>query len=114
MDGRTLLVCAEQGFGDTIQFLRYVNELRERGENVLFEAQSELCPLLNCSGMSNVIAAGAPLPPFDVHVPILQLPRLFHTTLDTIPARVPYLTADQRLVAHWREKLADIKALGLA
>ena len=66
------------------------------------EVQPALVPLLRASGLTGVIAGGTPLPRFDVHIPLLSLPGVLGTTLETIPASVPYLAADPRLLKHWR------------
>ena len=58
-----------------------------------------------CPGLDRLIATGAPLPPFDAHVPLASLPGLLGTTLETVPAAVPYLTADPALSQRWREEL---------
>jgi len=94
LNGRRLLVFAEQGLGDTIQFARYLPLLAGKGGDVTLECQSSLVDLL--SGMDDgisVIARGDELPPYDVHVPLLSLPGLLGTTLETIPADIPYLKA---------------------
>jgi len=90
--GQTIFVHAEQGVGDTIQFVRYVPMLAERGGRVVLECQPALQPLLaGLPGVHEVIVQGAPLPAFDVQVPLLSLPAIFGTTLKSVPNRVPYL-----------------------
>ena len=106
-EGRSLLVHAEQGFGDTLHFVRYLEKVRARGGRVLFEVQPALVPLLRSSGIEGVVAAGSPLPSFDLHVPLLNLPSIFRTDLTNLPADIPYLTADPRLVKSWRDELAS-------
>ena len=107
--GRTILLHAEQGFGDTIQFCRYAPLVAKRARVVL-EAQPELAPLLrSLHGVGAVVVKGQPLPDFDVHCPLLTLPGLFGTTLATIPADVPYLTADPERVTLWRARLAGLR-----
>lgn len=94
LEGKRLLVYAEQGAGDTIQFVRYVPLLVERGARVILECPRSLVSLLQTlSGVEEVIAKGEASPVADVHCALLSLPRLFRTTLDTIPAKVPYLRA---------------------
>jgi tetratricopeptide (TPR) repeat protein len=88
--GKTILVQAEQGFGDTIQFARYLPLLAARGARVIFQCQRALARLFDAA-----ITVDDPLPAYDCHVPLLSLPRLFDTTLDTIPASVPYLRAPE-------------------
>jgi tetratricopeptide (TPR) repeat protein len=99
---RTLLVHSEQGLGDTLQFVRYVRLAAERGGRVVLAPQGALVPLLRASGVPNVLAQDEPLPPFEVHAPLLSLPLIFGTELASIPADVPYLAADERRVEQWR------------
>jgi tetratricopeptide (TPR) repeat protein len=94
LQGRTILLHAEQGFGDTIQFIRYASLLSERDARVLVECPPELTRLLSTvPGISQIIPKGQPRPPFDVHLPLLSLPRVLETTLETLPNQVPYLQA---------------------
>ena len=92
--GSTLLVYAEEGFGDMFQMLRYVEPARRRVGRVLLEVHAPLLPLMRSSGYSDVIAAGTPLPAFDLRCPILNLPSAFATNLENMPRDVPYLHAD--------------------
>jgi tetratricopeptide (TPR) repeat protein len=109
LKGRTVLLHTEQGLGDTIQFIRYAPLLQQRGGRVVVAAQPALVSLLSrCPGVDQVAARGVTLPSFDVYVPLLSLPALFGTTLATVPAEVPYLAADERLVKHWRRELAAL------
>ena len=108
LEGKTILLYAEQGLGDTIQFVRYVPLVRQRGGTILIECQSSLVRLVaEIVGTDNVFPTGAPLPPFDVRIPLLSLPGLFRTELATVPADVPYLHADPHLVEHWAQELAS-------
>jgi tetratricopeptide (TPR) repeat protein len=103
---RTILLHAEQGFGDTIQFVRYAGLVARRGANVVLEVQPALAALMaGLPGVSAVVGRGEPLPPFDLHCPLLSLPLAFATDLATIPADVPYLTAPCDRVAKWRDRL---------
>jgi hypothetical protein len=106
LEGRTLLVHAEQGFGDTFHFARYLPLVRLRAAKVLFEIQPGLIPLFTASGFEDLVARGDRLPPFDVHVPLLNLPALFATNLENMPRDVPYLKADPARVERWRAALA--------
>ncbi|MBS0559012.1 MAG: tetratricopeptide repeat protein [Proteobacteria bacterium] len=100
--GRTLLIHAEQGFGDTIQFCRYAPLAAARGLRVALEVQTPLVRLLRgLPGVAQVIGRGDPLPPFDLHCPMLSLPLAFGTDLGTIPASVPYLAAAPESAAEW-------------
>ena len=110
-----LLVHAEQGFGDTLQFMRYLVLLRPRVRRIAFECQPELLALLeSLPGLERIVARGDPLPAFDKHVPLMTLPRIFGTTLATVPAEPPYLTVDPARLARWRERLSGSgKRVGL-
>jgi tetratricopeptide repeat protein len=109
--GKTLLLHAEQGFGDTLQFCRYAS-LVGATARVILEVQPSLVRLCSSlAGVAQVIARGDPLPAFDLHCPLMSLPLAVGTTHDTIPARVPYLAADPKLVAGWRERLAGLDGL---
>jgi tetratricopeptide (TPR) repeat protein len=104
--GRTILVHAEQGFGDTIQFVRYAALLAARGARVVLEAPQPLLRLLaSAPGIAEWVAAGAALPRFDCHCPLLSLPRVLATELATIPAATPYLAASPERVGYWRDRL---------
>lgn len=92
--GRTLLLHAEQGFGDTLMFVRYAPRVKALGGRVCLLAQRELADLVaTCAGLDAVIPEGAPLPEFDLQLPLPSLPRVFRTTLGTVPGDVPYLEA---------------------
>lgn len=104
--GKTLLLHYEQGFGDTLQFLRYVPQVAERGGEVVLEVQRPLLRL--CSRFTRwarVIAGGEPRPRYDIQCPLLSLPLAFGTTLETIPHEIPYLHAEAGLVEKWKERL---------
>jgi Flp pilus assembly protein TadD len=112
LQGRTVLLHTEQGLGDTIQFIRYAPLVQRRGGRVMVAAQPALVSLLSrCAGVDQVTARDEALPSFDVYVPLLSLPALFSTTLNTVPAEVPYLAADKGRVAHWRRELAALSGL---
>ncbi|HEY4744740.1 MAG TPA: tetratricopeptide repeat-containing glycosyltransferase family protein, partial [Desulfuromonadaceae bacterium] len=101
--GRTLLVSMEQGRGDMIQFIRYAPLVAAAGGRVVVCAVRELVPLLAAmDGVSQAVDREGPLPAFDVHIPVLDLPRVFGTTVETIPSQVPYLRPDPVKVARWR------------
>ena len=106
LHGKTILLRAEQGLGDTIQFVRYVAPLARAGASVVLEVHPELAPLLSrLPGVKSVIALGAPRPPHDFHCPLGSLPLAFKTTLATVPADIPYLAPDPERVARWRPRL---------
>jgi tetratricopeptide (TPR) repeat protein len=104
--GRTILLHVEQGFGDVFQFIRYVKLLDERGGKAIVECHPQLVQILaGVNGIARLVPLGSALPPFDAYAPLVSLPRIFHTTLTTVPAAVPYLHHDARLVRHWRREL---------
>ena len=107
--GKTILLHAEQGLGDTIQFVRYATLVRQHAARVVVECQPPLLRLLaGCPGIDQLLGAGEELPAFDVHAPLMSLPRICKTTLENIPAGVPYVFPAPALVAQWRERLRAI------
>jgi tetratricopeptide (TPR) repeat protein len=103
---KTILLHAEQGLGDTIQFARYAPLLARTGAKVVLETQPELAGLLaRVAGVAGVVARGEPLPDHDVHCPVGSLPRALRTELATIPGEIPYLTASEERIAKWRERI---------
>ena len=110
--GKTVLLHSEQGFGDTLQFVRYARRLAARGATVLLEVQPPLKSLLSDGeGITQTFARGEPLPRFDLHCPLMSLPLACGTALDTIPAEVPYVRAPADRVAHWRARLGESRSL---
>lgn len=110
--GKTLLVHAEQGFGDTFQFLRYLPLVAERGGQVIFECQHEsLRDILTISlrGTAYVYVRGEALPEAHLQVPLLSLPRIFGTTLETIPASVPYIVPKEQDREVWKTRMHSEK-----
>ena len=96
--GKTLLLRWEQGLGDVIMFGRYAPLVKARGGKVLLEVFDSLVELMaTCPGVDEVIKHGDPIPPFDIQLPLLSLPRIFQTTLDSIPADIPYLSVPDRV-----------------
>ncbi len=89
--GKTILLYAEQGYGDTIQFVRYAPRVVALGARVILEVQPELVRLLSARTDIEVVAHGQPLPAFDLQCPLMSLPLAFRTQLTTIPADIPYL-----------------------
>jgi FkbM family methyltransferase len=109
LEGKTILLHAEQGLGDTLQFVRYAPLLKRRGATVVLQAPPPLLRLLaGAPGIDVLLPEKAPLPPFDVHMPLLSLPLLFGTDLNSIPADVPYLHPDPALVERWQTRLAAL------
>jgi tetratricopeptide (TPR) repeat protein len=112
LDGKTILLHNMQGFGDALQFVRYAKLVQQQGGRVILACEAPLMRLLaSCPGVDRVVDSGQPLEGFDVHVPLLSLPGIFGTTLDSIPARVPYLLPDAKLVEKWKHELSGEKAL---
>jgi tetratricopeptide (TPR) repeat protein len=106
---RTVLLHAEQGLGDTIQFARYVPLLAATGARVVLEVQSELTAMLaRLDGGATVIARGEALPPFDVHCPLGSLPLALRTGFDNVPAQIPYLSTDDAALAKWSGRIGAL------
>ncbi|MBN3758805.1 tetratricopeptide repeat protein [Paraburkholderia sp. Tr-20389] len=108
IEGKTLFVHAEQGFGDTLQFVRFVEPVARRAVRIVLEVQSQLVPLLAPTAEQwrvTVIPQGAPRPRADLQCPLLSLPFALGTELDTIPARTPYLQAPAAARRTWRGSL---------
>ncbi len=106
--GLTILLHAEGGLGDALQFVRYAPLVAARGCRVVLECQGPLRSLFaRLPALAEVVVRGEPLPHFDMHSPLQSLPMVFGTTLDSVPAAVPYLQADASLTELWRKKLAE-------
>ena len=117
LQGKTILLHAEQGLGDTIQFCRYVPMVASLGARVVLQIQPALSGLLkDLKGVDHLTIAGAPVPNADYQCSLLSLPMAFKTKLETIPNAVPYLHSDPNKVARWREILSGHKRprVGLA
>ncbi|KAA1006533.1 tetratricopeptide repeat protein [Paraburkholderia panacisoli] len=110
IDGKTILLHAEQGLGDTLQFCRYAALVSKLGAKVVLEVPAALMRLMTTlDGVDQLVEAGQPLPPFDCHCPLLSLPLAFRTDEASIPAATPYLFADLEAAHAWRERI-DAKA----
>ncbi len=106
--GKTILLHHEQGFGDTIQFVRYAPLLSARGADVIVQAPRELMDLIRrMPGAPEVIPLGAPIPAIDFHIPLMSLPLAFNTTPKTIPANVPYMSASVKVAQVWAERMKE-------
>ncbi|MDZ7890145.1 MAG: tetratricopeptide repeat protein [Rhodoferax sp.] len=113
--GQTILVHAEQGFGDTFQFLRYLPLLAARGAKVLLVVQSDVESLAErVQGLAQLVPNGSELPPFDWQCPLLSLPMAFGTVVETIPAPIPYLSPAPERTTAWRQKLGPARAYRVA
>ncbi|HTQ78203.1 MAG TPA: tetratricopeptide repeat protein [Burkholderiales bacterium] len=106
--GRTVLLHAEQGFGDTLMFARYVPLLAARGARVLLEVQPRLKALMrDTRGATQIAARGEPLPAFDLHCPLPDLPLAFGTTPDRVPPPLS-MTPPAEIAARWAQRLAPL------
>jgi tetratricopeptide (TPR) repeat protein len=118
LEGRTILLHSEQGLGDTLQFVRYVPMVAARGGKVILQCQDEVRRLLaRVSSVEAVYLRDEPLPPFDVQCALMSLPMVFNTRLDSIPAIVPYISADPNDIAKWVSRLPKAESgrrIGLA
>jgi tetratricopeptide (TPR) repeat protein len=115
--GKTILIHAEEGLGDTIQFCRFIPKLAAAGHRIVLEVQAPLLRLCaQLPGAEAVSAAGGALPPHDLQCPLLSVPLVLGTRADTIPAEIPYLEANPYAVARWRGRLASLpgRTVGLA
>jgi tetratricopeptide (TPR) repeat protein len=108
LGGRRILLDCEQGYGDAIQFARYIPVIAGRGGKPILAAQPPLRRLLQTvPGLEGIACPPEPLPPFDVQCPLMSLPYKLGTTLETVPKNVPYVFADPALVAHWRQRFGQ-------
>ena len=108
IEGKTILLYPEQGFGDAIQFVRYVPMVSALGARVLLVCHPKLCELFkSVAGVDSTLTPEQPLPDFDFHAALMSLPLVFKTALNTIPASIPYLSAHEHQVEHWRGRLAS-------
>jgi len=106
LQGKALLIRAEQGLGDTIQFCRYALLAAARGADVTLAVQDPLVTLLKClQPRVTITGMGTPSSGFDYHVPLLSLPRLFRTRMNNIPATIPYLAADSNRIETWKKRI---------
>jgi tetratricopeptide (TPR) repeat protein len=114
--GKTVLLHAEQGLGDTIQFCRYVRMIADLGATVILEVQKPLVRLLkDLSGVTTLLAQGDPLPDFDFQCPLLSLPLAFKTDLNSIPSSKSYLEAEAERVTYWKDQIkGDGLKIGIA
>jgi ADP-heptose:LPS heptosyltransferase/Flp pilus assembly protein TadD len=106
---KIVLIRAEWGFGDMIQFVRYAPLLKQAGaKKVIVQMFDQLQPLLSCSNLADeIISVGAAIPHADIQIPCMSLPLIFATQPETIPAHIPYLHAQPALVESWKQKLEN-------
>jgi len=117
--GKTLLIHSEQGFGDSLQFCRYTPLARQLGFRVIMAVPPQLERIMqSLDGIHQVVTTRESVPHHDLHIPMMSLPRIFRTTIETIPARLPYLSPDPADLAWWRDRVAylpqDTLKVGLA
>jgi tetratricopeptide (TPR) repeat protein len=109
LTGKTILIHTEQGLGDSLQFVRYLRILRDRGARVLLGCPPKLEPLLKTlPDIDQLIVEGQPLPAFDVHAPLLSLPHLLRLPDPQDSPRPPYLTANPKLIEQWKAELSEL------
>lgn len=108
LHGKRIFVYAEQGLGDTFQFIRYLKLLKSDGAYIIFQTQNALKPLLSlCHYIDELVIQGQQnLPYFDTHIALMSLPLVFDTRLETVPSEIPYICADEKLVDYWKEQLS--------
>jgi Flp pilus assembly protein TadD len=117
LSGRKILLHAEQGFGDTIMFIRYVPRVVAMGARVALALPPPLIPLFSgIEGVEWILAPGESMPEPDLHCALMSLPLAFNTSLATVPAEVPYVAPAPDLVEKWTRTLGPAKRLrvGLA
>lgn len=110
LQGKTILIHAEQGLGDTFQFIRYAKLIKEKNGTVIAAVQKPLITLMkNCPYIDQVVSVDDTPPAFDVHSPLLSLPYVMKTRIETVPNEIPYLYPDEKLIQSWKDKLAADK-----
>jgi hypothetical protein len=108
--GQRILLFAEQGLGDTLHFIRYAPLVQETGASLIVQCPRPLLRLLaTCAGIDRLVFEGTDPPAHDIQASLVSLPRIFQTRLETIPAQIPYLSADPELCARWRERLSGVR-----
>ena len=108
--GKTILLHAEQGLGDTFQFIRFAKVAHDKGGTVIAAVQNPLVDVLSlCPYIDRVISLNTPLPHFDCHAPLMSLPLILRTTQSTIPCEIPYLYAHATLEQEWQTRIASDK-----
>lgn len=110
LNGKTLLVLAEQGFGDLFQFCRFVPILAQRGARVVVQERPQTLALLkSLAGAERLVSTREPAPAVDFHIPLAGVMRVLEMRADTIPASIPYLAAEPARVSTWKERLPTTK-----
>src|SRR5262249_20782906 len=107
--GRGILLYADHGLGDALQFIRFAPLVHERGGRVILACRRPIARLLaRCCAVDSVVSEGEPIPEFAVYAPLMSLPRILGTTLAGIPLENPYLVGDPAPVDRWRHELEPI------
>ena len=118
LTGKTILVCAEQAYGDTFQFARFASLVAGQGAQVVFECQRDALRgiIATLPGITRVLVRGEPLPPIDLWSPLLSLPRFFCPSFEVVPAGVPYFFAEESKTGYWQKLVQATNGLriGLA
>ncbi len=112
--GKVVLLYAEAqaGLGDTIQFVRYASPLKQAGASVILECPGGLVPLMSrCPHVDQVVATGSKLPRFDMHAALVSMPTIAGTTMSSVPAPMPYLSADPALAQRWESRVKSLDGL---
>lgn len=110
LKNKRIAIRVEQGLGDTLHFIRFARELKRLGAYTIAEVQSPLVKLLSmCDYLDEVISIEEPLPPFDYQIPMLSIPTVLKTTIETIPTDIPYLYASPPLIEQWKKELQNQK-----
>ena len=111
IQNKIILIHAEQGLGDSIQFCRYIPMIESLGpRQIILEIPKPLTSIISTVNSKTILLEkGNPIPQFDLHCPMMSLPHAFRTTLDNIPAQIPYLNADKNKVLDWSKMLGDPK-----
>jgi len=112
LEGKRILLYAEQGFGDTFQFIRYGKVLKDMGAHVIVQTQHRLKNIISlCPYLDEVVSDREQLPPFDYHIALMSIPMVLKTTVETVPSEIPYLHAKEELCKEWEQKLVQDKKL---
>lgn len=108
VQGKKMYIYAEQGYGDTFEYVRYLQKLKNDGAYIIFCPQNALIPLIKlCPYIDEVVSSQQAIPSCDYQAPLMTLPLLYDTRLETIPAKIPYLYADKTLIKEWATYFAQ-------
>lgn len=111
LEGKKILIVSEQGFGDNIQFVRYLPLVKERGGKIILECRKELLELFkNVEGVDEIFEKGNLPEDFDCYIHIMDLPRIFRTNLENIPNKIPYLKANPEKIEKFRNEISELNS----